>query len=79
MFDTTQALCKEIGSDIFFPEKHEAYLTRYAKWVCKRCPLIQECREYAMQNEELVGIWGGTSTLERNNLRWRKNVRKRAS
>jgi WhiB family redox-sensing transcriptional regulator len=79
MFDTTNALCKEIGSEIFFPEKHEAYLTTYAKWVCRRCPLIKECREYAMQDIDIVGIWGGTSTLERNNLRWRKDERKRAS
>jgi len=71
MFDTTNALCKEIGSDIFFPERHEAYLTRYAKRVCERCPLIQECREYAVKNTDLVGIWGGTSTLERDNLRRR--------
>jgi WhiB family redox-sensing transcriptional regulator len=79
MFDTTNALCKEIGSEIFFPEKHEAYLVTYAKWVCKRCPLIQECRQYAMENEDIVGVWGGTSTLERNNLRWRKGARRRAS
>lgn len=71
MFDTSKALCKEIGGEIFFPEKHESYLVYYAKAICRRCPVLDECKEYALSNPDLVGVWGGTTTMERNRARWK--------
>jgi hypothetical protein len=29
----------------------------------------RECREYALAEETLVGVWGGTSASEREQLR----------
>lgn len=69
MFDTTEALCKEIGTEIFFPDLSESYLSYYAKRVCNKCPIINECRDYAIANPELIGIWGGTSARQRDQIR----------
>lgn len=37
----------------------------YAKRVCGECPFKQECLEFAMQDPELHGVWGGKTRLER--------------
>lgn len=35
-----------------------------AKAVCRVCPVLEECRDYARANNEL-GIWGGETEEER--------------
>lgn len=47
----------------------EAYKTRLAKKLCQGCPLVLECLEYAIDNEESFGIWGGLTPRERRGLR----------
>lgn len=66
-------LCKESDPEAFFPEKGGS--TRQAKSVCKRCPSIDACLEYALDNGERFGIWGGKSELERRQI---LNARKTA-
>ena len=38
-----------------------------AKEVCRRCPVMAECREYGMG--EYFGVWGGLSEQERRHIR----------
>lgn len=40
-----------------------------AKAVCRRCPVRRECLDYAMENEIVDGVWGGTDERERKLLR----------
>jgi WhiB family redox-sensing transcriptional regulator len=40
-----------------------------AKAVCSRCSVRSDCLDYAMADESCVGVWGGTSTLERRSMR----------
>lgn len=42
--------------------------TQAAKEVCSRCPVIKQCREYALEWEE-HGVWGGMSAIERKRHR----------
>jgi WhiB family transcriptional regulator, redox-sensing transcriptional regulator len=42
----------------------EAVLAR-----CARCPVKDECLNYAMQHRNLVGVWGGTTERERRRIR----------
>jgi len=35
---------------------------------CRECPVISECLIYALENR-VVGVWGGTSTHERDAMR----------
>lgn len=60
------ARCREIGGDVFFPEAGTD--NRQAINVCKACPVIGECLDYALASHA-VGIWGGTSERERRRLR----------
>ena len=52
--------------DGFFPEKGGS--TRQAKAVCLMCPVREVCLEYALDNEERHGIWGGVSERERRRM-----------
>lgn len=64
-----QALCAQTDPEAFFPEKGGS--TREAKKVCLSCPVRVECLEYALQNDERFGIWGGLSERERRRLKRR--------
>ncbi|WP_084155190.1 WhiB family transcriptional regulator [Agrococcus lahaulensis] len=61
------ALCAETDPEAFFPEKGGS--TRDAKRICESCEVRAECLEYALENDERFGIWGGLSERERRKLR----------
>ena len=65
------ALCAQTDPEAFFPEKGGS--TRDAKRVCGVCPVREECLQYAMDNDERFGIWGGLSERERRRLRKQAN------
>ncbi|PJI94239.1 transcription factor WhiB [Luteimicrobium subarcticum] len=62
-----RALCAQTDPEAFFPEKGGS--TREAKRVCSGCEVRQECLEYALENDERFGIWGGLSERERRKLK----------
>ena len=39
-----------------------------AKEVCRRCPVIEECRRHALATHEPYGVWGGLSESEREDI-----------
>jgi len=63
----TDALCAQTDPEAFFPEKGGS--TRDAKKICTTCEVKAQCLEYALQNDERFGIWGGLSERERRRLR----------
>ncbi|AZC13480.1 MULTISPECIES: WhiB family transcriptional regulator [Microbacterium] len=65
----TDALCSQTDPEAFFPEKGGS--TRDAKRICSSCDVRTECLEYALQNDERFGIWGGLSERERRKLKRR--------
>lgn len=36
-----------------------------ARKLCGKCPVAQQCLEYALANREEFGMWGGKSSKER--------------
>ena len=62
-----RALCAETDPESFFPEKGGS--TREAKRICSTCEVRRECLEYALENDERFGIWGGLSERERRRIR----------
>ena len=62
-----RALCAQTDPEAFFPEKGGS--TREAKKVCLGCDVRGECLEYALQNDERFGLWGGLSERERRMLK----------
>lgn len=61
-----QALCAQTDPEAFFPEKGES--TRPAKAVCMRCDVRAACLDFALENVERFGIWGGASERERRRM-----------
>ncbi|MFD7710953.1 WhiB family transcriptional regulator [Streptomyces sp. NPDC059785] len=62
-----QALCAQTGADFFFPEPGSS--VREAKRICGMCEMRTACLEYALDNDERFGVWGGLSEKERLGLR----------
>ncbi len=62
-----RALCAQTDPEAFFPEKGGS--TREAKRVCVSCEVRVECLEYALEQDERFGIWGGLSERERRRLK----------
>jgi WhiB family transcriptional regulator, redox-sensing transcriptional regulator len=54
-----RAACAQVGGDIWHPEKNAS--TREAKEICLRCDAVQECLQWALDNNEQYGVWGGLS------------------
>lgn len=47
--------------------------------ICGGCPVRPECLEEALADPELIGIWGGTTSAERHQMRRRvANVGRRS-
>lgn len=67
------ARCREEAADTFFPPDHERGRTRRAresraKQICRACPVLEECRRYALTAQEPYGIWGATTAEDRQQL-----------
>lgn len=71
------ANCLGVDPDLFFPERGAS--TREAKEVCRGCVVREDCLEYALQNGEKFGIWGGMSERERRRIRRQRALARAAA
>jgi hypothetical protein len=70
--DMTQAACKDVDPEMFFPEQGSKYKTaEMAKEVCKSCVIKFDCLQTALENK-YDGVWGGLTTVERDSLQRRE-------
>lgn len=66
------ALCTQTDPELFFPHGKGSvtkFMANRAREVCYRCPVIAECRQYAIERPSLQGVWGGTTDEQRRELR----------
>lgn len=40
--------------------------------LCETCPVRMQCLEYALSDESITGLWGGTTDAERRLIRRRR-------
>ena len=73
----SRANCMGVDPDLFVPERGAS--TREAKEVCRGCVVRDDCLEYALDNGEKFGIWGGMSERERRRLRRARAVERRSA
>jgi WhiB family transcriptional regulator, redox-sensing transcriptional regulator len=62
------AACREVDPELFFPigNTGPALLQiEEAKQVCRRCPVIESCLQWAVESGQDSGVWGGMSEDER--------------
>jgi WhiB family redox-sensing transcriptional regulator len=62
-----KANCMGVDPELFFPQRGMS--TREAKEVCRGCVVREECLEYAIEQNEKFGIWGGMSERERRKIK----------
>lgn len=72
-----RAACREQDPELFFPigdgsAAHEQILQATA--VCARCPVRQQCLDFALTTEQTAGIWGGLTEAERRELHRSRRV-----
>ena len=68
-----RGLCRGQVTDLWFPSQGGDLET--PKAICELCPVLAECRAYALARPALMGIWGGTSDRERARMRKARNLR----
>jgi len=66
------AACAGLPVRWWFPEPGED--CKQAVTVCNTCPVKTECLQYALDNGERHGIYGGTTARQRQQLRRRLNT-----
>jgi len=74
---SSDAACKGGDTDLFYPKKNAAGKmqdTSKAQAICATCPVESECLEYALDNNEQYGIWGGTTRIQRQHLRRERHI-----
>lgn len=71
------ALCaKEGDPDEWFIES-KGVVSEHALRICRACPELYACKEFAISNRIQHGIWGATSPTERQST-MRRRQRRRA-
>jgi hypothetical protein len=70
--------CASVGGELWFPDIEQNAITlaesRLAKAICLTCIHTTECADWAIANE-LYGIWGGLTDLDRRNIRRAKGIK----
>lgn len=66
--------CRGVDADQFFPEKGSAggHYKIVIEEFCNVCSVKESCLNFAIDNNEL-GIWGGTTSRKRKDLRSKRN------
>ena len=60
------ASCREMNPDLFFPEPGEA--TDDAVRICRGCPVLEECRDWALGTRVKYGVWGAMTERDRRRV-----------
>ncbi|MBC7267482.1 WhiB family transcriptional regulator [Streptomyces cellulosae] len=74
------AVCREEDPELFFPIGTTGLALlqiEEAKSVCRRCPVIDQCGQWAIESGQDSGVWGGLSEDDRRRKR-RRAARNRA-
>lgn len=66
-----EAACLGTDPDAFFLHGSDKRTLRHmaAKRLCDACPVSAQCLEYAVENDEIFGLWGGLDAGERRRMR----------
>jgi WhiB family redox-sensing transcriptional regulator len=63
----SEARCREHDPELFFSAGSRS--ERRAKAICGRCPVVDQCRAFAVESGTDFGVWGGLSGRELRSLR----------
>lgn len=66
----SQAACSTADADLHFPSGDKG--VEAAKAVCRRCPVMLACQDWALATGQTSGVWGGLSEDELKAARKRR-------
>lgn len=74
------AACAGVDPEVFFPHKTDAEGREIALEYCRRCPVVDECLEYAcsLPYSQYAGIYGGMTIRDRKRYTAQRNERQDA-
>ncbi|MGW6469457.1 WhiB family transcriptional regulator [Streptomyces rubiginosohelvolus] len=67
----TYAACRTEDPDLFFPigtSGPAIAQAEEAKAVCRRCPVMEACLDWALDSGQDHGVWGGTDESDRRRI-----------
>lgn len=69
----SRAACRGVDTETFYRADFErgarqARREERAKQICRTCPVMEQCLQWALEAREPYGIWGGMSPDEREAL-----------
>jgi WhiB family transcriptional regulator, redox-sensing transcriptional regulator len=70
----SRAACATADPELFFPISaagQAVQQVKLAKAICARCEIQQACLGYALDADQVQGVWGGTTDHERRLIRQR--------
>ncbi|MDX1657513.1 MAG: WhiB family transcriptional regulator [Nitriliruptorales bacterium] len=68
------AHCRGADASVFFgpnhfePKREREAREAAAKAICRGCPTLAACREFALEHEEAFGVWGGLGEADRRRI-----------
>lgn len=63
--------CRDADPDLFFPVGTTGPALAQAedaKYICRRCPVMQQCQAWALDHRVEEGVWGGLDENQRRSL-----------
>lgn len=72
----TSALCSQVDTELFFPDRGDAPGARMAATICGSCIHKADCAEWGINNE-MFGVWGGLNENDRRRIRRQKGIKVR--
>jgi WhiB family transcriptional regulator, redox-sensing transcriptional regulator len=75
--------CRSEDTTLFFSREGERAYEKNdreerARQICRRCPVLVDCRRYALTRREKYGFWGGMSEDERADAQPQRRRARRA-
>lgn len=67
--------CAQVGADLFFTQDDSINYRDLdkVKGLCASCEMREPCLEYAL-HVNVVGVWGGTTDVQRKRIRKQRNI-----
>lgn len=62
-----EGACRDADPDMFHPDREIGRAAAEPKSLCSACPVTRQCLAYAIA-EGATGIWGNTTTRERDRM-----------
>lgn len=74
------AACQYVDPYLWHPSKGDSPSAKQARAICRGCPVVDQCREYAISRGEMHGVWGALMERERRGLiAQRRRITRRAA